>query len=272
MSKSPKREANLEALSITANALVNARKSGTALAEYPGDLPASLYESYQCQDIAIDLFGDKIAGWKVGRIPDPLIEELGMHRLAGPIFEKQVWRSLDGGMTKTPIIPGGFAAVEAEFLLILGEDAPTDKTTWTREEAAKLVSSANIGIEIAASPYADINIDGPTCVVSDFGNNAGVIVGPEINGWKTRDFSEWTCSTYINGHHVGDGTANDIPDGPFESLRFLLELTASRGLALKKNCIVSTGAVTGIHDITSGDKSVVKFGSDGQLRHVAITR
>lgn len=252
-----------------AEKFVTARKSGISFETYPGVLPKTLQEAYAVQDEAINLWGDDIAGWKVGRIPDHLIETLGQHRLAGPIFRRLTWQADDQSVTSTPIIKGGFAAVEAEFLLILGQDAPAEKLNWTREEAAQLVASANIGIEIAASPYPNINVDGPTCVVSDFGNNAGVIVGPEIQGWKDRDFSEWACSTTINGQLVGTGTANDIPNGPFESLRFLLELSASRGRPLKKGCVVSTGAVTGIHDIEIGDASEVSFGKDGTLHHKA---
>jgi len=255
-----------------ADAFVKARKAGAALSQYPGDLPDTLAESYQCQDTAIAAWGTAVAGWKVGRIPDPFIEKLGCHRLVGPIFEEEVWHSKDGSPVSTPIIRGGFAAVEAEFLLILGEDAPADKLEWTREEAAALVGSANIGVEIAASPYPNINIDGPTCVVSDFGNNAGVIVGPEIDGWQTRPFKNWAVSTHINGEKVGEGTAEDIPDGPYESLRVLLEITAARGLPLKKGCIISTGAVTGIHDIEVGDLSEIFFGADGTVRHEATAK
>jgi 2-keto-4-pentenoate hydratase len=272
MSKSDKRMSNSSSLAGIAEAFVNARKKGIPLIEYPGTLPATLQDAYHCQDKAINLWGDKVAGWKVGRIPDPLIKPLGCHRLAGPIFKDQVWPAEAGKAVSSEIIRGGFAAVEAEFLLILGEDAPNTKTSWTIEEASYLVSSANIGVEIAASPYSAINIDGPTCVVSDFGNNAGVIVGPEIAGWKSRPFSEWKCSTYINGKKVGEGTAEDIPNGPFESLRFLLELTAKRGMPLKQGCIISTGAVTGIHDIFIGDSSEVFFGSDGTLRHEAVAQ
>lgn len=269
MSNSVSDRQTSEDLSAIAASFVSARKAGKALGAYPGTLPETLDESYKVQDAAITLWGTEIAGWKVGRIPDPLIEPLGSHRLAGPIFSNQVWAAKNRDTVSTPIIRNGFAAIEAEFLLILGEDAPADKTCWTRAEAAELVTSANIGIEIAASPYPNINIDGPTCVVSDFGNNAGVIVGPEIENWKNRPFSEWTCSTHVNGKKVGVGSAESIPDGPYESLRFLLELTARRGLPPKKGCIVSTGAATGIHDITVGDSSEVSFGSDGILYHIA---
>ena len=37
-----------------------------------------------------------------------------------------------------------------------------------------------IGIEIASSPLVNINDYGPAVVASDFGNNAGLLLGAEI--------------------------------------------------------------------------------------------
>ena len=68
-----------EARSI-AEAFVAARRAGMALADYPGRPPQALGESYAVQDAAISLFGGTIAGWKVGRINPPWLEQLGTSR------------------------------------------------------------------------------------------------------------------------------------------------------------------------------------------------
>ncbi len=39
-----------------------------------------------------------------------------------------------------------------------------------------------IGIEIASSPLQNINDYGPAVVASDFGNNAGLLLGAEVAG------------------------------------------------------------------------------------------
>jgi 2-keto-4-pentenoate hydratase len=114
-------------------------------------------EGYSVQDLAIDLWPDELVGWKVGLVPPQHRERLGAERLAGCIFKSKVW---DAGPTQpTPFraIAGGFTAVEAEFIIRLGKDAPADKTEWTAEEAAEYVGELLVGVEIAGSPLATIN-------------------------------------------------------------------------------------------------------------------
>src|SRR5262249_27843269 len=125
------------------------------------------------------------------------------NRLAGPIFRDSVRFALPGQRTHFPVYVGGFAAVEAEFLLRVGRDAPARKLDWTLDEALELVDVVHVGIETAGSPLAEINELGPCAIVSDFGNNAGLIVGPELAAWSTRPVAEWRCETFIEGRSVG---------------------------------------------------------------------
>ena len=53
-------------------------------------------------------------------------------------------------------------------------------SSWTDAEAADMVGALHIGVEPASSPLATINELGPAVVVSDFGNNAGLLLGPEV--------------------------------------------------------------------------------------------
>ena len=247
-----------------------ARREARALPGYPGDIPQSLADAYRIQDEAIGLWGDAIAGWKLGRIPDAWAPRLGAGRLAGPIFSRQV---LPGGPGEVsfPVFVGGFAAVEAEFILRLGADQPAGKTSWSLDEAAGLVETLIVGVEPAGSPLATINELGPCVVVSDFGNNSGLILGPEVPDWRDR-LDAMTCETWIKGQRVGAGGAATIPNGPLDSLRFLLELAEARGRRLKAGDLISTGAATGIHDIVAGQTARIVFDGAGEIHVRAVAR
>ncbi len=171
--------------SLIARTFTDARRAGTAVLAYPGEKPDSLAAAYAVQDEAISLWPDRIAGWKLGRVNPPFDAQFGAGRLAGPIFSKNVWQAVEGAPTPFGVIDGGFAAVEAEYILELGETAP-DRDDWTPESAAALVGRALIGVEIAGSPFAEINGHGPAVTASDFGNNAGLILGGEIADWRER--------------------------------------------------------------------------------------
>ncbi|MBB6250339.1 2-keto-4-pentenoate hydratase [Nitrospirillum iridis] len=253
-----------------AAAFVAARAAATALPGYPGPAPIDLAQGYAAQEAAIALWPDRIAGWKIGRIPLDWEETLGEPRLAGPIFAANVWMATDAIQTPFPVFVGGFAAVEAEYVFRLGADAPEGKTAWTEDEAADLVAALHIGIEPAGSPLATINDLGPPVVVSDFGNNAGLILGPEIADWRARGWDSMRCETFIDGVAVGAGGAPSIPGGPLSALRFLASHLAGRGRPLKAGDLISTGATTGIHDIVAGQEARVDFGRDGVLHCRAV--
>jgi 2-keto-4-pentenoate hydratase len=248
-----------------AAAFVRARLSGRSLTDFPGQIPQRLFQSYACQEAAISLWPDKIVGWKVGLIPTELPSDPGVDRLAGPLFSRQVLNAWPGQIVEFPVFVGGFAAVEAEYVLRLGQDAPAGKSEWTADEGRALVDTVHIGVETAGSPLATINKLGPAVVVSDFGNNAGLILGPEIADWRERPLESLTCRTFVAGELVGEGGALSLPGGPFEALKFLLEICARRGRPLKAGDLVSTGAATGIHEIAAGQMAKADFGRDGTI-------
>lgn len=238
---------------------MEARQAGTALPDYPGELPETLDQAYDIQERAIGLFGGRIAGWKVGRIPDPLIGRFGTNRLTGPIFADSVIDSPDGA-PEMPIFADGFGAAEAEFLLRIGNLPPSFDRAWTNEEAAGFVDAIHVGIEVASSPYPGINDHGPAITVSDFGNNNGLVIGAAVS--STVDFLDWPVVLAIDGEVAGTGTAGEMLDGPFGSVRFLFELAASRRLPLAPGQWISTGAVTGVHQVRPGAAIEARFGKD----------
>jgi 2-keto-4-pentenoate hydratase len=252
-----------------ARQFVTARLGAQKLAAFPGTIPPDLATGYRHQDAAIGLYPDEIAGWKIGRVGPEFEDRFGPGRIAGPIFAKAVRRADGTGPVPFPVFEGGFAAIEAEFVFALAKDAPTTKLTWSLDEARALVGDMHIGIETAGSPLATINALGPTVVVTDFGNNAGLILGPRVADWRDRADSNLACECFIEGKSVGKGAASDLPGGPMEALRFLLEHCAQRGRPLKAGLLISTGAATGIHDIAIGQRARVDFGVLGAIECVA---
>ena len=250
---------------VIAKRFVKARQTGDSLPAFPGALPPDLASAYACQDAAIALVPDAIAGWKVGLIGKDLAAVFKQDRLAGPIFASSVREARAGEQVGFPVFRGGFAAVEAEFLLQIGRDAPPDRMQWTREDARELVAAVHVGVETAGSPLATINDLGPTAIVADFGNNAGLIVGPALPDWRTTPIERWQCETFVDDVAVGRGHGGVPPGGPFESLRFLLEICARRSRPLTAGAWVSTGAITGVHQVVAGQTARVSFGSAGEL-------
>lgn len=241
-----------------AERFLSARRNAAGLQDYPGTFPGSLDEAYAVQDAAIARWGKPILGWKVGRIPEPLASQFGADRLAGPIFESHVAQG-DGTGPEMPVFGAGFAAGEAEFLLRVGATPPEGKASFSPDEAAQLIDAVHIGIEIASSPLGSINELGPIAVISDFGNNNGLLIGAAIEDWQSGGFEDWLVRTRIDGKEVGTGRASSFTRGAFGSAAFLFELMAKRGIRLEPGQWISSGAVTGVHDALPGQLVECEF-------------
>jgi 2-keto-4-pentenoate hydratase len=91
----------------------------------------------------------------VGRIFSPEAERLGTNRLIGPIFARSVIQTHDPRSSATvhemPVFIDGFAAVEGEYLVRIGADAPAGKVDWSAEDALAIIASIHVGLEIASS-------------------------------------------------------------------------------------------------------------------------
>lgn len=244
-------------LDVIAEAFVAARRDARGLPEYPGDAPTTLADAYAIQDRALMLVDDEVAGWKVGRINAPLDAKLGTNRLAGPIFAHSVRPHLPA--PAMPVFGDGFGAAEAEFLLRIGTAPDPAKTSYTLEEAAELIDAVHVGLEIASSPFPGINAHGPLVTISDFGNNHGLVVGEAIADWRDAELLDWPVTLSIDGVEIGAATARAMLDGPVGAARFLFETTAARGVALRPGQWISSGAVTGVHEVSPGAEVTATF-------------
>ncbi|WP_329763304.1 2-keto-4-pentenoate hydratase [Stenotrophomonas geniculata] len=258
-----------DAAAAIARAFTDARRAGKALPAFPGEIPVDLVAAYHVQDQAIGLWSDTVVGWKVGYIAAERRDGSGDERLLGPIFKRQLWNDT-GGTTDIPVFVGGFGAVEAEYVLELLEDAPAGQLDWSPEQAEALPARLYIGVEVASSPLATINELGPRVVVSDFGNNNGLVLGPEIVDWTARDENSLRAETLIEGEVVGTGGATRLPGGLRAAYAFALSRSALRGRPLRKGDLIATGNATGIHDIEAGQTALVRFAGFGDIACRAV--
>ena len=245
-----------------AHAFVEARRSWKSVSTYPGNPPADLATAYRIQDEALSIWKRRIGGWKVGKINPPASEALGANRLIGPVFEDAIQFEMgDGNVFR--IFDRGFAAVEAEFMLRL---APTGgPLPRNRQEAMDWVDDVRIGIEVASSPYARINVDGPCVTVSDHGNNAGLLIGQRIDREHWPMLDEVDVSLDIDGKEAGRATTATMLDGPFGAVTFLIQNLAERQIEPRAGWWISSGAITGVHEIAPGGVATAYFENVGSI-------
>ncbi len=266
----------LDATSEIAKRFLHARAEASVLPQFPGTLPANLHAAYAVQDRAIALLNQPIVGWKVGFIAPSMRDVSNDERVIGPIFADLLQR-FDApitGLAAAParafaefaVIPGGFAAIEAEFVFKLSHDVPSDFDCGddpNNDRFLALIENLHVGVEFAGSPYPDINVVGPIAVASDFGNNSGLVVGPAIPLWLSTDAAILRACSVINGKVVGAQSADQVPGTPLRALHFAVRKLIARGYALPAGTWIATGAVTGIHAVRVGDHAQLCFQAPG---------
>ncbi|MEM1188805.1 MAG: 2-keto-4-pentenoate hydratase [Pseudomonadota bacterium] len=252
-------------LGAISDRLVHARLHARPLDAFPGDLPDSLKAAYSIQSLSISAWPDEIVGWKVGGVATESQQQFDAERLSGPIFRSDTQSVSDGETIAMPVFDGGFAAVEAEFIVRTAAPIGPGEIDLAAIDVREMIASLYIGAETASSPMADINRLGPVAIVSDFGNNGGLVVGPAIVDWRDRLSEQITISVTVDAKPVGRVSAA-LEDGVFAAVSFLVDLCAARGIHLPAGTLVSCGALSGIHDVTVGSVAGVRFDGLGAFR------
>lgn len=248
-----------------ARGLTAARLDWRALPAYPGPMPQTMPEAYAIQDAAISLWPDTLAGWKVGRIPEPVqARHGGRRKLAGPVFRRAVLRH----PASFPAIHGGLCAIEGELVLGMGRDMAPGPLP-DRDSLCAAIAGVFAGIEMASSPYAGMNDHGPAVTASDFGVNGAVILGQELPRTPVLA-GQLHCTVSIEGVVQGARDFSDALGDPVAILAELLEILFERGIGLRAGDLVSTGAITGVHAMTPGQSGQAVFDVAGHRADVDV--
>src|SRR3546814_3071905 len=99
-----------------------------------------------------------------------------------------------------PVYADGVAAAEAEVLLCFGE---VGTRAYDIDSVRGCIADVRTGIEIASSPFPEINRHGPAVTASDYGNNKGLILGPSIADWQSAELLHIHVEMAIDGETVG---------------------------------------------------------------------
>ena len=255
-------------------ALIDARRACEPISGFPADLPQSLEQAYAVQLESIANWDADLIGFKVGGVPPKFQKQFPTIWQAGPMFADQQYTVKDGESIYVTVFEGGFAAYEAELVFVLKDLDKLDAPLESIEETHKFIKAVHLGAEIASSPNLEVNNLGPGSIISDMGNNAGVVLGPEAPLSILDDFSKLEVVLHIDDVEIGRATPNPGDNGPLGALRFILNhfIRMKGQLDLPENCLISSGAITGVHQSHAGTKGHIKFGDMAEYELKMVPR
>ena len=250
----------MDYITTISKALTRARDTRTPIEEFPGELPKTIDDAYAIQAACAKNTGKAIVGWKVAGMPPNMPGTWNVAKLVGPAFEGTIHKIKSGDTVELPIYAGGFAAVEPEYVAVLGDIPDRDVTL---EDMDDVVSSLHIGMELAASTLIHANKIGPAAIISAMGLNGGVIVGPEIP--KDADLTKVEVSCTIDCDLAGKKSTGAGMAGPYGSVVFAINHLRAQGIAIPPGTVISTGAITGVHSADDGSRSHIVYDGLGDF-------
>ena len=245
--------------------LVSARLSAKPLQNFPGPLPTTLEQAYAIQSASIARWQDNVVAWKVAKLPEIDRPRFPADRLIGPIFKSTIQFVERDACVVAAVFKGGFAAIEAEYALELDKTILPSDPVYADNELVNLIGAVYGAAEIASSPISDINSLGAMAVIPDFGGNCGLIVGPKIVDWRSVPAKSLTASVTVDAVKVGETTTEAIERDPLEAVKTLITICRHRGIELPRGTLISTGALTGVHDMAAPSTAHMDFGSFGSF-------
>jgi len=219
-------------IAAIADRLVAARRQGARVAFAGPDVPEDYEEGFAIQDKVVAALASPVVGWKVMQVPD------------GPVIFAPILQS-------GRVAPGGTwnvvgtepAGIELEIAFRFGSDVAPGATP---AQVLDAVAAAHVVLELCQSRIADPAAQPRHVMLADCIANAGIVVGPEIAGWRSQDLAARPGRLLVDGKLHIEGKSVD----PVAALQLLPPAMAARGKRLAAGQIVITGSLIGMNWLT----------------------
>jgi 2-keto-4-pentenoate hydratase len=216
-------------LAATADRLRAARVRGERIALAEGELPADFAQGFAIQERVVAGLGSPIIGWKVLQVPE------------GPVIFAPILQSgriaAGGTWTVAGVEPAG---IELEVAFRMGSNVAPGASGAAVLEA---VAAAHVVFELCQSRIANPEAAPRHVMLADCIANAGVVIGPEIAGFRTLDLAARSGRLLVDGKVHAEGRSGD----PLATLQLLPPALAAREKGLLAGQIVITGSLIGMN-------------------------
>ena len=212
-----------------AEQLTAARRKGTRIPVPASAAPQNFDGAFEVQDAVVAAIASPPIGWKVNEMPDG--EVIFAPLLAnGVVLPGQTWT-----------VPGGApAGIELEIAFHMGADVPSGASA---SQILDAIASAHVVFELCQSRFAEPDTLPQHIKLADCILNAGLVLGPKFEGWRTRDLKGIKGRLLVDGKVFKEGQSVD----PIHAIQVLAPAMAKRGKKLAKGQTVITGSLIGMN-------------------------
>ena len=243
------------AIAKAARRLKENQVNRTALDALPeSERPGNEDEAYAVQDALNALLTPTgrgaICGWKLGCTTPVMQEYMGIdHPGGGAVFESGVHTSPATRPHDDYVTIG----VEGEIAVRLAADLPADEAPFDRAAIEAVAGDCIAAFELVDARYVDYSSLDTWTMVADNFFNAGCVLAPEARDWRDLDLKSVEGVMTVNGAERGRGTGELVMGHPFNSVLWIANCLARRGIGLRAGEFVLTGSVVETQWLAKGD-------------------
>ncbi|MEX2451023.1 MAG: fumarylacetoacetate hydrolase family protein [Rhodospirillales bacterium] len=247
-----------------AEILIEAHLGKKLLDDIPDDCkPATFDDALAVQNVMLKHPAITYAGWKVARTNAQLQKDAGLSEPAyGPIFAEFNYEDGHRFEAGAPSV----RAIECEFAVVLAKDLPASGAPYSMEQAADAVATMHPAIEVTGQRFRTRDALGRPASTMDFAGNFAFVFGSGVADWRKFDLPNHGVEHIINGDVICTSTGANVLGNPLNSISWLANKLATRGLEMKAGDWISTGAATGPIPVAAGAEVIADFGDLGRAR------
>jgi 2-keto-4-pentenoate hydratase len=247
-----------------ASILVESHLKNELLDDLPADCKAtSVEEALEIQIAILNHPDVQHVGWKVALTNKAGQINAGVTEPSyGPLFEQFIHQSGHAFANGAACLGG----IECEFAVRLGKDLPASGAPYTMEQGADAIATMHPAIEITGMRFKTRPTLGRPGSTMDFSGNFACIFGEGRSDWHTFDLPNHGVKHIVDGTVVAKSTGAFVLGNPLNSICWLANKLATRGMSLKAGDWIITGAATGPIPVDPGAEVVADFGELGQVK------
>ncbi|MBI3824517.1 MAG: fumarylacetoacetate hydrolase family protein [Candidatus Rokubacteria bacterium] len=206
-------------------------------------------EAYAVQDrLRAELVrrGERVIGWKAGFTSKATQAMFGAD---GPVCGFLLGSGVYAGGSEVPVSRFATVVVEAEIALVLGRDLAGPGVA--PPQALLAVEGGLPALELVDFRYT--GTPGATDLIADGVYANAIVLGSPLSAVRHLDLALEGLVYELNGAVAATNTAAEVMGSPINSLAWIANHLAERGLSLRAGDVVMTGSVSALLRPRPGD-------------------
>ena len=247
-------------------------RRGATFRNIPGEFkPRDLAEAYAVQKALARLRSGgrepEIVGYKLAHVSRAIQELVGMDQ---PVYGTVLPGTIHHSPHQARVADYNHFGLECETALRLGADLSPDDAPFTRESVAPAVAACYPAFELVDDRAAEFSQSDILSLIADNAWYGGMVLGPEVTDWQSRDLGNLRGEFIFNGETVGEASTGDALGHPLEGLAWLANNVTVRDGPMRAGMTVITGSILADRAVVPGDRAAFVVEKLGRVEMSAV--